>query len=103
MRDGALAALVDVYDLLNGIRKEGETVMDAADYVATADGALSDLQYKLEHLASLAAEQLGPAAETTLNLDPDYKPEQVDKTTLIALSRSAGVQPATLPFARDEG
>jgi ElaB/YqjD/DUF883 family membrane-anchored ribosome-binding protein len=59
LRDSALAALIDVHDLLNGIRAQGELVIDSANYIQTADDALADLESKLLTVADLAAEQIG--------------------------------------------
>ena len=59
LRDSALAALIDVHDLLNGIRAQSELVIGSANYISTADDALADLEQKLICVADLAAEQIG--------------------------------------------
>ncbi len=59
MRDKALASLIDIHDLLNGIRTQGEMVLDAANYVSTADASLAELEEKLLVVADLAAQQMG--------------------------------------------
>ncbi len=59
LRDAALASLVDVHDLLNGIRSHGEKVLGCAEYVATADASLVRLEATLGSAAAVAKEQIG--------------------------------------------
>lgn len=59
LRDAALASLVGIHDLLNGIRHQGETVLATADYVATADDTLARLEEALGAVAATAAAQCG--------------------------------------------
>lgn len=64
LRDSALSALVDVFDLLNGIREQGKLILATVDYVATADESLAKLESKLDQVAQLATERLGNRRRT---------------------------------------
>lgn len=73
LRDKALGSLVDVHDLLNGIRHQGEQVIRTANYIATADTALGNLHEKLSALANLAARMLGKNYRADPNLLAQFK------------------------------